>query len=46
MVTWQGDMSGQAMQGLMTRQLPGGQVETFRFIGIHHESRPGDTAET
>jgi REP element-mobilizing transposase RayT len=40
-VSWQGEWRGHAMHGMMTRQLPGGSVETFRFIGV---AQDGDTA--
>ena len=33
-VSWQGQWRGRTMHGLMTRQMPGGAVSTFRFIGM------------
>jgi hypothetical protein len=35
MVNWRGEWDGRAMHGVMTRQRPGGSVETFRFVGVN-----------
>ena len=34
-VNWRGEWRGQAMQGVITRQLPGEPVSTYRFVGIN-----------
>ena len=42
MVSWQGEWRGSAMHGVMTRQQPGGEVETFRFLGMSAQQPDGE----
>lgn len=40
-VSWRGESSGRMVHGMVTRQRPGGSVETFRFMGMNAQ----DTSE-
>ena len=34
-VSWRGESSGRTVHGTVTRQRPGGSIETFRFVGMN-----------
>lgn len=45
-VCWRGEWSGERMQGVMTRQLPGSPAMNFSFIGIVRPGADGATHMT